>query len=199
VAEREIQKTRILGKDKDIALERLTNGYANSVIDMESFERRVSVIENAIGIDEIESAISDIPIIESHNVNRDSNISEVEKIKNHGSSKAISGSLLQTKRLEIDIAHCVLSFDYRNLDLPSGVYDIILKSVHSVCTFLIPDDFTVDHRANETYSSYIDRNGNSGKQNRRIVLRISGELIHSSIKIKRPREKLIIRILKKII
>jgi hypothetical protein len=199
MADRELQKTRVLGEDKDIALEKLTSAYASNLITMEDFEKKAGAIENASRIDEINSALADIQGIKANKIDIASGISDVERIKNHGSSKKISGSLLKTKRLEIDIAHCSLSFDYQNVDMPSGIYDIVLESVHSSCRFLVPENVDIDYRANETYSSFVDRRGNIGNQNEKIVLRISGELIHSSIAIKRPKEKVLIRILRRFI
>ena len=190
----EIEKTenvkyKSIKEAKKVAVNILSDEYSSNNITLEVFENAITIIENANSIEEIRTIYTELKFDESELISRSfENINGLEKISSHGSIKKIASSSLITKKIEIDITHSKVILDYSNIQLPEGEYEIYFNAIHSVCLILLPNSINIDNRISEIYSKIKDYRKGIKEYNKTII-RLTGNLTHSEIKIKRIKNK----------
>lgn len=178
-----------LEEAKKIAINTLSNAFSSNNITLEKLENSITVIENAKSIEDFKKIYSELNLDMNELISkRTKNINELEKISLHGSTKKIESIGLITKKIEIDTAHGKIVLDYSNIHLPEGEYELAFNAIHSVCIILLADEIKIDNKMNEVYSKVKDKRKITSENNN-ITIRLTGNLIHSEIKIKRERKK----------
>jgi len=186
-----------LQKIKEAAQETATQAYVGNGLNTSQYEECVSNIEHANSIDEVllELAKHNLVVQKAYQGNTREG---KESIKCHGARKIVNDSILFAGSIDIDVAHSFITMDYMNIRNGVGLQELKINAVHSTIKILVPDNYEIENRVNEVYSSISDkRKLEDGAVTNKI--RISGDLVHSSIKVVRPRKRLISLIINRFI
>lgn len=187
------------GIEKEKALKTLTDAYVGGKLTMDEFEEHAALIERSLSIDEVSERLSRAIGAPAQRSAGDDGLSDLERLACHGSSKRLSKAFLETRRLEMDIAHSSIEMDYTDARLPHSTVDVVIRSAHSKCRIILPEGVHVEDRTNQTYSSIVDRRAARSDGAEGPTLRISGDLIHSKVVITGPKESLARKISKMIL
>jgi hypothetical protein len=173
---------------REHAIDALTTAFADNSISVEEYEASVGRLNGVRTIVEIDGILSQLPRSQDTAVETVVSRDPVreEKIVCNGSSRKIAGGILLAPRLSVELAHGVLRLDYSGLRIPRGIYEVSLKAIHSSCTILLPEGVEIDNRVDLRYSSLREPRSPANRNSSGVVLRLSGELVHSTLKVRRP-------------
>ena len=173
---------------RERAIDVLTTAFARNSISVEEYEASAGKIQNLRTSVEIDGILALLPRDQDTAIEPPvpQNPVHEEKIVCNGSSRRIANAMLLAPRLIVEIAHGVLKLDYSSLSIPRGIYDVSIKAIHSSFTLMIPEGVTIDNRVNLQYSSVSEPRSNADEKPRGAIIRLSGDLIHSTLKVRRP-------------
>lgn len=166
----------------EILKEEFTDGF----LQLDEFEDRVTAAERAGSLEELDNLVSDlrargpeIPL---------SAVSESERVACRMATKAISGTFLAAKRLEIEAEMSTVKLDYREMAPPRGVLNIVVKLNMSNLILYLPDGVVVENRVQEEMSTFKEnKNAYDRPDAATTLIRITGTSRMSTIKAKRKR------------
>lgn len=171
--------------EREKAIGFLTNAFGTDIINVDEFERRVESVHAAKTREELHQIVADLP---NENLDDRKTISECENIVCNMGTRTIAGSMLFAKKLNIEATSSSLNLDYRNVDLPDGVYEIYISSVASSLTIKLPAKYHVENRISSKLSSIKEPKIEIGNPKTSVVIRLAGNIEGSSIEVVKVRE-----------
>jgi hypothetical protein len=184
----EIKKTALeylTPSEREKTIGFLTNAFGTDIINVDEFERRVESVHAAKTREELHQIVADLP---NENLDDRKTIAEYENIACNMGARTIAGSMLLAKKLNIEATSSSLNLDYRNVDLPDGVYEIYISSVASSLTIKLPVKYHVENRISSKLSSIKEPKIEIGNPKTSVVIRLAGNIEGSSIKVVKVRE-----------
>jgi len=167
---------------KSMVIEKLKDSYANGYLLIDDFEDRISSAENTSDIELLKGLISDIPNVEVME------ITESESINIKTMTKKIEGSILQTRKIDIEASMSTVYINYQKQKPIDGKQELCLNLNMSNLIIYLPDDVIIDNRVNENMSTFHEnRNINSNLVKPRTIIKLTGKTNMSNIKIKRKK------------
>jgi hypothetical protein len=163
----------------------LTNAFSNDIINLDEFERRVESVHASKTHEELHQLVADLP---NEDIDDSKKITENENIACSMDTRTIAGSMLFTKKLNIEATASSLNLDYRSVDLPDGVYEIYISSVASSFTIKLPVKYSVENRISSQLSSVKEPKIEIGNQKTSVVIRLAGNIEGSHIKVVKVRK-----------
>jgi hypothetical protein len=168
---------------KDRVIADLKDAFTSGFLNIEAYESRVAIAENSKNITELDVLLSDLPKTELNK--RPTQISESEILNCNMVTKKYDGTVLQTKKLNLETSMSTVELDYTKLLLMKGIQEINLKMNMSNLIIFVPDDITVENSVQENMSTYKEyRNKYYGLIKTNTILRITGSARMSKIEIK---------------
>ncbi|PSB57511.1 DUF1707 SHOCT-like domain-containing protein [Chamaesiphon polymorphus] len=180
----EIQKT-LTPSEREKTIGCLTNAFGADIINLDEFESRVESVHVAKTRKELHQIVADLP---TENIDDCQTIAESENIACNMGNRTIAGSMLFAKKLNIEATSSSLNLDYRNVDLPDGVYEIHLSSVGSSFTIKLPEKYHVENRISSKSSSIKEPKIAIGNQKISVVIRLAGNIEGSSVNVVKARK-----------
>jgi hypothetical protein len=181
-----LKNDNLFKKRKEEIINTLKDAFSEGQLQLDEFENRIVLAEQANQISEIEYLISDIEV--DKNKEMHSNIAEVEKITGKMITKKISGTILKTKRFEIDVNMSTIKMDYRDIKIIDVIQEINVNMEMSNLILYLPDDVVVENRMQEEMSTFSEiQNKYYDPEKAKAIIRISGRTKMSTVKVKRKR------------
>jgi len=130
----------------------LSECFAKNVLEMEEFERRVSLAQQARSVQELSRLIDDIPgeLAEAPEESPEPASSRRVRLREdeqpiHGimMSRKCRGQWLKSRTVSTRTLMSSLEFDFRNLELPSEIVEINVLALMSSITVTVPESLPV--------------------------------------------------------
>jgi Domain of unknown function (DUF1707). len=167
---------------KQDVINQLKEAFSNGYLVLDDYESRITQAENTSDIQVLRNLITDLPkpVVQE--------ISEFESLNCNMITKNLEGSILQTKKLNIEASMSTIRINYQVQKPINGKQEICVKLNMSNLILYLPDDVIVDNKVQEEMSTYKEiRNRNYNPNTARTVIRITGTAKMSNIKVKRKR------------
>jgi len=171
---------------RDGAIEALTNAYAGDVISLDEYEKRVGAVQLAESRGDIEACLAGVEVFRDTAPSYVQAASNSESIRCKRSSMSVRDSTLLTKRLDVEIDGGALRLDYRNIALPSGIYEVHIVARGGYCRIRVPDGARIENRIRMDASSVSAPRESVNGNDPRVIIRLSGDVSRSHIHISRP-------------
>ena len=185
----EIKKTTskyLTSSEREKTIGFLTNAFSHEIINLDEFERRVESVHASKTHEELHQLVADLP---NEDIDDRKKITENENIACDMDTRTIVGSMLFTKKLNIEATSSSLNLDYRSVDLPDGVYEVYINSVASHFTIKLPEKYNVENRISSQLSSVVkEPKIEIGNQKISVVIRLAGNIEGSRIKVVKVRK-----------
>jgi len=182
----ELKNENLFRMRKEEIINILKDAFSEGQLQLDEFENRIVKAEQAKLISEIEYLISDIKIMKIHNLQN--NVAEIERINGKMITKKLSGTILRTKRFEIEVGMSTIKMDYRDIKLSDVIQEINVNMDMSNLILYLPDDVIVENRVQEEMSTYREvKNKYYDPENAKAIIRITGRSKMSNIKVRRKR------------
>lgn len=171
---------------RDGAIERLKDAFSSGYLMLEEYESRVSRAAMALSLAELEATVVDLP--EPKPSPFTTAITEAETVRFHMATKILEGSILQTRRLDLEAGMSTVKVDYREQAPPEGVQEIHVSLDMSNLVLYLPDDVMVENRVQEDMSTFKEyRNKYYNPKAAATRIKLTGTSRMSTIRIKRKR------------
>jgi hypothetical protein len=175
-----------LPQQRQKAAEVLNHCYSNDLLDLNEFEARMGLVENALTLDDIDRVLADIPDEHRQQGASAAVASDREVVVCKMSTKKVSDGVLLTKVLDAQVTMGTLVLDYRHLALPAGVLEVHLKAEMGNCHLYLPDGVQVEIRLDETMSRVHEQQDHGfGSRKPVTTLRLTGTSHMSTVRIRR--------------
>ena len=185
----EIKKTTskyLTSSEREKTIGFLTNAFSHEIINLDEFERRVESVHASKTHEELHQLVADLP---NEDIDDQKKITENENIACDMDTRTIVGSMLFTKKLNIEATSSSLNLDYRSVDLPDGVYEVYINSVASHFTIKLPGKYNVENQISSQLSSVVKGPKiEIGNQKISVVIRLAGNIEGSRIKVVKVRK-----------
>lgn len=179
-----------LQKAKDAAIDAATKAFVGNALSTSQYEQCASIIEHAATMDKIRLELERHGLAVPALGQVSPAALRTDKVKCHGAKKLINDAMLSSRSIDLEVVHSSITMDYLNLDGVMEDQELAINAIHSTIKILVPDDYEIENRLNEVYSSFSDKKkAKDGRIARKI--RLTGDLLHSSIRIVRPKKKII--------
>jgi Domain of unknown function (DUF1707) len=172
--------------EKERAIVFLINAFSNDIINIDEFERRVEFVHISKTHEELQQIVDDLPNKDTDDRNK---IAENENIACNMDNRTIAGSMLFTKKLNIEATSSNLNLDYRSIDLPDGVYEVHISAVTSNFTIKLPTYYNVENRITNSLASVVkEPKIEIDNQKRSVVIKLMGNIENSKIRVVKVRK-----------
>jgi hypothetical protein len=171
--------------EKERAIGFLTNAFSNDIINIDEFERRVESVHASKTHEELQQIVDDLP---NEDTDDRKKIAENENIACNMDTRTIAGSMLFTKKLNIEATLSTLNLDYRSIDLPDGVYEVYISAVTSNFTIKLPIQYNVENRITNQLASVKEPKIEIDNQRRSVVIKLVGNIEKSKIRVVKVRK-----------
>jgi hypothetical protein len=175
-----------LAQRRTAVIETLKTEFAEGGLQLKEFEDRVTAAENAKAVEELDALVADLRQRPEELFARA--ITESEKIAVKMATKKLSGTILSTRRLEIEATMSTVRIDYQEARPIRGIQEIAVDLGMSNLILYLPDDVAVENRVEEDMSTFKEiKNKYCRPDEAKTLIRINGSARMSTIKIKRKR------------
>jgi hypothetical protein len=175
-----------LAERRSAVIETLKSEFAEGGLQLDEFEDRVTAAENAKAVEELDHLVSDLRQRPAEGFAKAA--TDSEKIFVKMATKRLSGTILSTRRLEIEATMSTVRIDYREARPIRGVQEIDVNLGMSNLILYLPDDVAVENRVEEDMSTFREiKNKYYHPDEAATILRITGTARMSTIKVKRKR------------
>jgi Domain of unknown function (DUF1707) len=172
--------------EKERAIVFLINAFSNDIINIDEFESRVEFVHISKTHEELQQIVDDLPNKDTDDRNK---IAENENIACNMDNRTIAGSMLFTKKLNIEATSSNLNLDYRSIDLPDGVYEVHISAVTSNFTIKLPTYYNVENRITNSLASVVkEPKIEIDNQKRSVVIKLMGNIENSKIRVVKVRK-----------
>lgn len=171
---------------RDGAIEALTNAYADDVISLDEYEKRVGAVQKAESRNDVEACLAGIEVFRDTAPSYVRAASDSESIRCNRSSMSVRDSTLLTKRLDVDVDGGMVRLDYRNVALPAGTYEIHIVARGAYCKIFVPDGARIENRIRMDASIVSVPKEGGNESDPRIIIRLSGDVSRSHVQVRRP-------------
>ena len=181
--ENNIDRPQKVIKHKDIIIEQLQDAFASGNLVLDESEFRISKAEKAYEIAELDSLVIDLP-----KTGTNTEITEAETIKCNMSTKNLVGTILKTRKLNIEASMSTITINYLEEELIKGIQEINVQMNMSNLVLYLPDDVVVENNLSEnmiTFKEY--RNKYYDSKNAKTLIKITGTARMTTIKVKRKK------------
>jgi hypothetical protein len=167
-------------------VELLKEEFTEGFLLLDEFESRVALAENAKAVEELDALVADLRQRPEELFAR--TITDSEKIAVKMATKKLSGTILSTRRLEIEATMSTVRIDYQEARPIRGIQEIAVDLGMSNLILYLPDDVAVENRVEEDMSTFKEiKNKYYHPDEAKTLIRITGSARMSTIKIKRKR------------
>lgn len=175
-----------LAERRAAVIEKLKTEFAEGDLQLDEFEDRVTAAQNAAAVEELDVLVADLPQRPAEGFAK--SVTESEKVAVRMATKKLSGTILSTRKLEIEATMSTVRIDYQEARPIRGVQEIEVNLGMSNLILYLPDDVAVENRVQEDMSTFTEiKNKYYRPDEATTILRISGTARMSTIKIKRKR------------
>jgi hypothetical protein len=178
-----------LDRKREETIKVLNYAFSNNLLDMDEFEHRVELAEYAKDINELGLTTRDLPNdIQDIAVygNREIELTDSENIECNITTRNLSGTMLLTKKLNVNVNCGTVRIDYRDIVFPNHIIDLYINARMSTIIIYIPDNVIIENRTKALMSNFMEPRINRRKaSDKMVVIRIFGEIKMSTVKVKR--------------
>jgi len=168
---------------RDDVVEQLKEAFSTGNLLLDEFESRVSKAEKAYEVTELDNLVIDLP-----KVGISTEVTEVETVNCNMATKKLVGSILQTKKLNIEASMSTITINYIEEQPIRGVQEINVQMNMANLILYLPDDVVVENKLSEEMTTFKEyRNRYYNPKNARTLIKITGTTKMTTIKIKRKR------------
>jgi hypothetical protein len=151
---------------KEEVVEQLKNAYLDGYLILDDYESRIAKAVNSHEMKQLEEIVSDLPKIE---------ITESESISFNMVTKKLEGTVLLTKKLNINASMSTITIDYQLLISSLGKQEIFVNLDMSTLILYLPDDVIVENWVEEKMLTYKDkRNLNRSTGIKQKLIKLTG-------------------------
>jgi hypothetical protein len=158
---------------KEEVVEQLKSAYVDGYLILDDYEFRIAKAVNSNEMIQLEEIVSDLPKIE---------ITVSESISFNMVTKKLEGTILLTKKLNINASMSTITIDYQLLISSLGKQEIFINLDMSTLILYLPDDVIVENWVEEKKLTYKDkRNSNRSTGMKQKLIKLTGLAKMSSI------------------
>jgi len=168
---------------KDAVIEQLKEAFSSGNLLLDEFESRVSKAENTYEVAELDSLVKDLSAIRI-----DNEVTEAETLSCNMTNRKLVGTILQTKKLNIEASMSTITINYMEERPIKGIQEINVNMNMANLILYLPDDVVVENKLSEEMTTFKEyRNRYYNPSNAKTLIKITGTTKMTTIMIKRKK------------
>ena len=180
---RNLQRLPSVINKKESVINQLKDAFSSGIMTLDDFESRIARAENTNAIAELDSLINDLP---KPDISYE--ITESENITCNMATKKLTGTILKTRKIDIEASMSTITIDYLEEEPISGIQVINLNTNMTNLILCLPDDVIVENKLSEEVTTFKEyRNKYYNPRNPKTIIKITGMSKMTTIKIKRKK------------
>jgi hypothetical protein len=135
---------------RDRAIAVLSDGFAHDLLDVNEFERRVTIAQTSDSVAEIEQLITDLPAPAAPPAPSPTALVPASEVREHQTMLSIMGGSIRkghwvtARHLRVVNVMGGTVLDFRDAQMPAGVVDVTVIAVMGGCEIIVPPSLAVE-------------------------------------------------------
>jgi hypothetical protein len=182
---------RVGHDEREAAAERLRIAAGDGRLTLDELETRLDAALAARTYADLEVVTADLPAVDADRLPAAARPARdtLRLAVKHGRANQL-GLWEIPPRIELELEHSQSTLDFRSSPVPAEGVTVYVSGRHSSVRLLIPANARIEHdEITTSHSNVTDRGARRVTSWDGVVIRLVGELTHSSVSVKRPRQR----------